>query len=78
MKRQSLMRSVDQQCKQCIYAKLSPDTWRPQTTLCAIENCPLWRVLPKTFSPISIHVLRSSRPESALFQTCVDITEVRL
>jgi hypothetical protein len=78
MKGLSLRKAIDQHCKQCVYDKMCPGTWRQQTTLCAIEKCPLWPVRPKTSSPIPLSVLSSYGPENRLFQRSVDNGEVGL
>ena len=58
MKGQSLRTAVDQHCKQCIYDNLCPGTWRQQVTLCAIKECALWNIRPKSTSAIPESVLR--------------------
>ncbi len=71
MKGQSLRAAVDQHCKQCIHDSLCPGTWRQQVTLCAVKECALWRVRPKSASAIPEAVLRWYGAENELFEGVV-------
>lgn len=55
MKRQSLRTAIDQNCKQCIYDKACPGTWRQQVSLCTVIKCPIWDVRAMPTSA-SLHV----------------------
>ena len=55
--RQSLRRSIDEKCKECIYDQETAGTWRQQVSLCSVTGCALYRVRPRSQSPIPESVL---------------------
>ena len=48
---------VNKNCKSCIYDPYAAGTWRQQTTLCTVINCPFHEVRPVTESEIPVAVL---------------------
>lgn len=53
----SLRRRINQNCRGCIYDPHAAGTWRQQTTLCTVINCPFHEVRPVTESEIPVTVL---------------------
>ena len=47
----SLRKSINAMCKDCIYDKAEPGTWRQQVEKCDITACPLHRVRPRATKP---------------------------
>ena len=48
MKRPSLRKAIDGQCRACIYDKYQAGTWREQVQACSCPSCPLFPVRPAT------------------------------
>lgn len=44
----SLRAAINEHCRQCVYDRACPGTWRQQVTLCRAEACSLWHVRPQT------------------------------
>ena len=42
----SLRAAVDRKCRDCIYDRAAPGTWREQVAQCSANRCPLWAVRP--------------------------------
>ena len=53
----SLRKRINQNCKDCIYDRHAPGTWRQQVTLCSVKSCAFYDVRPKTTSAIPKSVL---------------------
>lgn len=49
----SLKAAVNLMCKQCIYDKAEPGTWREQAENCQAKTCALWEVRPRTAATIA-------------------------
>lgn len=47
-------RAVDATCKACIHDPAEAGTWRQQTTLCTVSECPLWAVRPVSHDRIAL------------------------
>ena len=47
-KKPSLRKSIDANCKSCVYDALAPGTWKAQVTLCSVYSCKLFDVRPTT------------------------------
>jgi hypothetical protein len=52
--------AINAKCKDCIYDKCAPGTWRQQVEACAARSCPLWDFRPK---PISAGKIAKSQTE---------------
>lgn len=46
----SMRRAINDKCKDCIYDKEAPGTWRQQVEACTIKSCSLWVYRPKSAS----------------------------
>ncbi|MCP5216218.1 MAG: hypothetical protein H6995_14550 [Pseudomonadales bacterium] len=44
----SLRASINNKCRECIYDKHQPGTWRQQVQGCTSPGCPLYQTRPKT------------------------------
>lgn len=64
----SLRKAINAHCKDCIYDNLAAGTWRQQVTLCSVSSCALYKVRPKTTSPIPDSVLSYYGVKSTDFQ----------
>ena len=42
----SLRSHINHMCKDCIYDKKEPGSWRKQVSECAVKTCPLFEVRP--------------------------------
>jgi hypothetical protein len=44
----SLRAAINAKCKECIYDRMAPGTWRQQVENCTCKRCPLYDVRPKS------------------------------
>jgi hypothetical protein len=42
----SMRKAINDKCKDCIYDKHSPGTWREQVAQCSCISCALWPLRP--------------------------------
>lgn len=49
----SLKAAINNMCKQCIYDKAEPGTWREQAENCKATSCALYEVRPMTSATIN-------------------------
>lgn len=49
----SLRKAADAMCKNCIYDKSEPGTWRDQVEGCKCTDCPLFAYRPMTMATIN-------------------------
>lgn len=69
MKGQSLRTAIDQYCKECVYDKLCPGTWRQQVAQCTAKECPLWDVRPRAATSLSPDTTKGQDcPEKCQFE----------
>lgn len=43
----SMRKAINEKCRDCIYDRCAPGTWRQQVQNCAISTCSLWVYRPK-------------------------------
>ena len=60
----SLKFCVNEMCKQCIYDKAEPGTWREQVENCQVSACALYPVRPMTSATVIAN--RKPRKEMVL------------
>ena len=68
----SLRKRINQNCKDCIYDRHAPGTWRQQVTLCAAKECSLYPVRPITQSPIPQKVLEYYQVSDEEYREVID------
>lgn len=49
----SRTKAINDFCKECIYDKSEPGTWREQVELCNCTTCPLYGYRPRTGATIN-------------------------
>lgn len=49
----SMRSAIDGMCKNCLYDKLQPGTWRQQIEACTSTQCPLYNLRP---TPITVKI----------------------
>jgi hypothetical protein len=61
----SRTKAINEKCKDCIYDKLAPGTWREQVENCTSEkSCALWPYRPITMA--TLHANRSGKAADGL------------
>ena len=68
----SLRKRINQNCKDCIYDRHAPGTWRKQVTLCSVKSCAFYDVRPKTTSAIPKSVLEYYQVSDAEYREVID------
>ena len=51
----SRTKAINEHCKNCIYDKLAPGTWRDQVENCKSQHCALWQHRPITVATITMN-----------------------
>lgn len=67
----SRTKALNEHCRNCIYDKAVPGTWREQVEACTSQHCALWQHRPVTMATVTLHRKSRSLDVAAL----VDDTE---
>lgn len=51
----SRTKAINEHCKNCIYDKAAPGTWREQVEACTSQHCALWQHRPMTMATVNLH-----------------------